>query len=76
MANSTEKYISKNVSYYRHLKNFTQAKLSEVCNISTDYLSEIERGKRIPSIKRLIKISDALEIDAYKLLMPIDDHDF
>lgn len=72
MANSTEKYISKNISYYRNLNNFTQAELSEIADISADYLSEIERGKKIPSIKRLIKIANALKLEAYKLLMPIE----
>ena len=55
----------------RKQKNFTQEKLSEVSGISKDYLSEIERGKKIPSLKRLIKIAEAFEIDTYKLLMPI-----
>lgn len=73
MANSTEKYISKNIVYYRHLNNFTQEKLSEITDISTDYLSEIERGKKIPSVRRLIKIAEAFEIEAYKLLMPRTD---
>ena len=46
-------------------------RLIEVSGISKDYLSEIERGKKIPSLKRLIKIAEAFEIDTYKLLMPI-----
>ena len=73
MANSTEKFISKNIAHYRHLNNFTQEKLSEMVNISTDYLSEIERGKKIPCLRRLIKIAEAFEIEAYKLLMPTTD---
>ncbi|MCM1003854.1 MAG: helix-turn-helix transcriptional regulator [Candidatus Gastranaerophilales bacterium] len=36
---------------------------------STDYLSEIERGKKTPSIKRLDKLADNLNIETYKLLM-------
>lgn len=63
--------IRNNIKYYRKQKNFTQEKLSEVSGISKDYLSEIERGKKIPSLKRLIKIAEAFEIDTYKLLMPI-----
>ena len=39
-----------------------------MAGISCDYLSEIERGKKVPSIKRLCMIADALEIDAYLLL--------
>ena len=41
----------------------TQDILSEKAGISCDYLSEIERGKRIPSLKRLCMIAEALEIE-------------
>ena len=51
------------------MNNLTQDKLSELTGISSDYLSEIERGKRVPSLKRLIMIADAMNIPAYKLLM-------
>lgn len=68
MTNSTA-YIGKNIAYYRKLKHLTQEKLSEMSGISGDYLSEIERGKKPPSLKRLFLIANALEIEAYKLLI-------
>lgn len=34
-----------------------------------DYLSEIERGKKIPRWDKLDAIADALEIETYKLVM-------
>ena len=70
MANSTTENIRKNIKKYRNDKGFTQDKLSELAGVSTDYISEIERGKKVPSIKRLDKIAIALDIPAYKLLMP------
>ena len=69
MANSTMENIRKNIAFYRNQCGFTQEILSELSSISCDYLSEIERGKKVPSIKRLILISDALNIETYKLLM-------
>ena len=63
MTNSTIELLIKNIKYFRTQKNFTQEKLSEISGISKDYLSEIERGKKTPSIKRLIKIAEALDID-------------
>lgn len=71
MANSTIELVIHNIKYYRNLRNLTQEKLSEISGISKDYLSEIERGKKLPSIKRLVIIADALNIAAYKLLMNI-----
>lgn len=58
--------IRNNIKYYRKQKNFTQEKLSEISGISKDYLSEIERGKKSPSLKRLIIIANSLDIELYK----------
>ena len=69
MANSTIEILINNKKYFRSLKNLTQEKLSEISGISKDYLSEIERGKKTPSIKRLIKIAEALDIDVYKFFI-------
>lgn len=70
MTNSTIKIIKYNVKKYREKCGLTQEQLSEIAGISSDYLSEIERGKKTPSIKRLFKIAEALGIPAYKLLKP------
>ena len=61
--------IRLNIKKYRNQKGLSQEKLSEIAGISRDYLSEIERGKRTPSLKRLLMIAEVLEIEAYKLLM-------
>ena len=70
MANSTSEIFRNNLKYYRTKRGYTQEKLSEICDISTDYLSQIERGKRTPSFKRMELIAKALDIEVYKLFMP------
>lgn len=70
MANSTTKIIRENIRKYRTEKHLTQDKLSELAGISCDYLSEIERGKSVPSLKRLIMIADALEMELWQLVKP------
>lgn len=65
MANSTTDILRNNIKNFRENKNLTQEKLSELAGISADYLSEIERGKKVPSIKRLIQIAEALDIEIY-----------
>ena len=70
MTNSTEIILKINVKKYREKAGLTQEQLSEIADISPDYLSEIERGKKMPSMKRLFKIAAALRIPAYKLLKP------
>ena len=61
MTNSTINLICKNIKKYRIEKNLTQEQLSELCGISTDYLSEIERCKKTPSLKRFIAIANKLD---------------
>lgn len=72
MANSTTEIFRNNLKRYRTKQNYTQERLSEICGISTDYISQIERGKRTPSFKRMDLIAKALNIEVYKLFMPID----
>ena len=70
MTNSTIDVVKINIKKYREQLKMTQEAVSELAGISVDYLSEIERGKKNPSLKRLFKIARALNIPAYKLLMP------
>ena len=71
MANSTSEIFRNNLRFYRNKQGLTQEKLSEICDISTDYLSQIERGKRTPSFKRMELIAKSLNIEVYKLFMPL-----
>lgn len=70
MANSTEIILRTNIKKYREKAGLTQEQLSEKAGISPDYLSEIERGKKMPSMKRLFKIAAALNRMPYELLKP------
>ena len=72
MTNSTIELICKNIKKFRLEKGLTQEKLSELIGISTDYLSEIERGKKTPSFKRMELLAKALGIEVYKLFMPLE----
>ena len=70
MANSTSEIFRNNLKFYRNKRCLTQEQLSEICDISTDYLSQIERGKRTPSFKRMELIAKALTVEVYKLFKP------
>jgi transcriptional regulator with XRE-family HTH domain len=70
MTNSAINIFRTNLKFYRNKRGFTQEKLSEISGISTDYLSQIERGKKTPSFKRMELIAKALEVEIYKLFIP------
>ncbi len=69
MTNSTLNKLYNNIKVFRKNKGYSQEKLAEKTGISVDYISLIECGKRTPSVKTIIKISEILEIDVYKFFM-------
>lgn len=69
MTNSTLNKLYNNIKVFRKNKGYSQEKLAEKTGISVDYISLIECGKRTPSVKTIIKISEILEIDVYKFFI-------
>ena len=66
------KNISKAIRFHRKKKGFSQFELAERSFVSASYISDIETGKRMPSIYTLIDIAKALDIDVWDLLIPVD----
>ena len=59
----------KNIKLYRKNAGFSQQELAEKCDIATNYLSEIERGQKFPSIEMIERISKELNVSAYLLFL-------
>lgn len=52
----------------RRLKvGLTQEKLAELADLDPTYISGIERGRRNPSLKNIVKIARALKTSVAKL---------
>ncbi len=64
------KEIGLKIAYYRKKKGYTQAQLSEMVGISSNYLSLIERGNNghSYSIETLFKIANALDVSVNELI--------
>ncbi len=62
-----------NIKFYRKKAKLSQQKLAERCDIATNYLSEIETGKKFPSIEVIETLADALSISAYLLFIDTSD---
>ncbi len=56
------KLIGQNIRKYRMAKGITQEKLSEVIEVSDKLIGHIERFEKNVSLRKLIKISRALDI--------------
>jgi transcriptional regulator with XRE-family HTH domain len=61
------KILSANMKAYRTELGFSQAKLAELVNTATNYIAQIENGKRFPTDKMLEKIASALQLKAHEL---------
>ena len=56
-----------NLKFYRRERKFSQQQLTELCGIATNYLSEIETGKKFPSIEMIENIASVLDIPPFLL---------
>ena len=61
--------LAKNLKEQRRKCGFSQAKLSEKANISTQYIAMIEVSRKFPSPEILDRIAKALEIEAHELFL-------
>jgi transcriptional regulator with XRE-family HTH domain len=59
--------LSANIKRYRSRREWSQAKLAEELEISTNFLSEIETGKGWVSPLTLVKLANTLDIEVYEL---------
>jgi len=52
----------------RNKRNITQEHLAELADLSTVYISYVERGVRVPSLEKMIDICNALNCTMDELL--------
>ncbi|MGD0229834.1 MAG: helix-turn-helix transcriptional regulator [Syntrophorhabdales bacterium] len=64
---SVKELIGKRIKEARQAKGLSQEALSEKIGMSAKYLSSVERGKENPTLDTLIKLADALEVEASEL---------
>lgn len=60
--------LGKRIRESRITKGYTQHDLAERADIGVVYISEIERGIKMPSLNIFIKIIDALDVSADYIL--------
>ena len=56
-----------NLKKIRKEKGLSQMKLSEMCDTTSNYIGQIEMGRRIPSFDKIEKIATALGIHSFEL---------
>lgn len=66
--------IGRRIRKSRELVGYTQEKLAELVNVSTQYISDLERGIVGTSIPTLIKICEVLNVSSDFILMGRIEH--
>lgn len=66
------KKLGENIEETRESRGLSQVKLAEACEVSQVTISNVENGKRTPSLELLIDISRALKVRPGYLLDNID----
>jgi len=62
--------FGKNLRKYRHIKGFSQGDLAEILNVSPNFISDMETGKRWLSSDTLVNLAEALGVEAHELIKP------
>ena len=60
--------IGLNIGYYRRARHMTQIELAEALSISSNYLSQVERGCKTLSLDKLLQLAEILQIDRLCLI--------
>lgn len=68
---TVEQKIGKQIQKIRKKKGYTQQQFAEIVDLSTNYLSDIERGKSFPRADKLVAIMNALECSADELFADV-----
>ena len=62
--------LAKNLKEQRKKTGYSQEKLAEISGLSVQTINDIEGGRRWVSDKSITRLSTALSMECYQLLMP------
>ncbi len=61
--------LGKLIKHYRNKQGISQEKLGEMININSQHVSNIENGRRYPSLETVVAIANSLDITVDDLLV-------
>lgn len=67
------KLVGRNFSRLRQEKGLTQEQISEISGFSQQYISDLERGRRNPTIITLYELAQALNVNHVTLVQSDDE---
>lgn len=74
MKKSVEQIIGKRIQKLRKSKGYTQQQFAEMISLSTNYLSDIERGKSSARLDKVVTIINALDCSADDIFIDVTNY--
>ena len=65
--------VGRRIQEVRKSRGLTQAELSQMVDLSTKYISNVECGFKTPKLNTFVSIANALQCDANQLLLDVLD---
>lgn len=65
--------VGRNFARIRKGKNLTQEQVAALSGISQQYISDLERGRRNPTVVTLFELAQALGVSHVDLVLPDDE---
>ncbi|WP_456707710.1 helix-turn-helix domain-containing protein [Bradyrhizobium sp. USDA 4452] len=65
--------VGRNFARLRKQKRFTQEKFAEVSGFTQQYISDLERGRRNPTVVTLFELASTLGVSHVDLVLPDDE---
>lgn len=65
------RHVGERIRVARNRRKITQEKLSEIAGLSQNFISQLESGRKTPSLFTILKISRALSVTLSRLLSDI-----
>jgi transcriptional regulator with XRE-family HTH domain len=62
--------LGANLKRYRCFRGLSQAKLAEMVDISPNFISDLETGKRWISSDTIVSLANALKVEVFEFLKP------
>ena len=62
--------VGQNVRKFRQKKGLTQEQFSELSGFTQQYISDLERGRRNPTVVTLYELASALGVSHMELVRP------
>lgn len=70
MPDSLKSIIARNLKLLRAARGYTQEKLAERAELSKNYITEIETGRKYPAKEKFQILAAALDVEPWMLIYP------